>query len=223
VRAGRWLRARGRGCGVKKLDSPERLLLVIAAGAVQTGRCVDVLLYRVLCWLVRALVRSGGERELEIVVLRHQLAILRRKAAAVRDRRSRAACSGQPSAPGRALVLLGGWPSDASPLAPDAARARPTWPPPSAWSSPACGRDAGPDRAAGAGEPELGLHAHRGRTAQARDQRLGYHDRDRVAQIGPRAGAAADRPQLVWLPPRPSAQHARRRCERCRGRGRRRS
>jgi transposase len=36
------------------------------------------LLYRVLCWLVRALVRSGGERELEIVVLRHQLAILRR-------------------------------------------------------------------------------------------------------------------------------------------------
>jgi hypothetical protein len=35
-------------------------------------------LYRVLCWLVRVLVRSGGERELEIVVLRHQLAILRR-------------------------------------------------------------------------------------------------------------------------------------------------
>jgi putative transposase len=36
------------------------------------------LLYRVLCWLVRALVRGGGERELEIVVLRRQLAILRR-------------------------------------------------------------------------------------------------------------------------------------------------
>jgi Homeodomain-like domain len=36
------------------------------------------LLYRLLCHLVRVLVRGGGERELEIVVLRHQLAILRR-------------------------------------------------------------------------------------------------------------------------------------------------
>jgi hypothetical protein len=38
------------------------------------------LLYRLLCYLVRVLVRGGGERELEIVVLRHQLAILRRGA-----------------------------------------------------------------------------------------------------------------------------------------------
>jgi hypothetical protein len=36
------------------------------------------LLYRLLCWVVRLLVRGGGERELEIMVLRHQLAILRR-------------------------------------------------------------------------------------------------------------------------------------------------
>ena len=36
------------------------------------------LLYRLLCRLVRVLVRAGGARELEIVVLRHQLAILRR-------------------------------------------------------------------------------------------------------------------------------------------------
>jgi hypothetical protein len=36
------------------------------------------LLYRLLCGLVRLLARGGGERELEIVVLRHQLAILRR-------------------------------------------------------------------------------------------------------------------------------------------------
>jgi putative transposase len=34
--------------------------------------------YRLLCGLVRLLARRGGERELEIVVLRHQLAILRR-------------------------------------------------------------------------------------------------------------------------------------------------
>ena len=35
-------------------------------------------LCRFLCVLVRFLARGGGERELEIVVLRHQLAILRR-------------------------------------------------------------------------------------------------------------------------------------------------
>src|SRR5262249_55220762 len=35
-------------------------------------------LYRLLCVLVTVLVRPGGERELEIIVLRHQLAILRR-------------------------------------------------------------------------------------------------------------------------------------------------
>ncbi len=35
-------------------------------------------LYRLLCWFVRVLAHGGGERELEIVVLRHQLAILRR-------------------------------------------------------------------------------------------------------------------------------------------------
>ena len=36
------------------------------------------LLYRLLCAPLRVLVRRGGERELEILVLRHQLAILRR-------------------------------------------------------------------------------------------------------------------------------------------------
>src|SRR5438876_2776956 len=36
------------------------------------------LLYQLLCGVVRLLARGGGERELEIIVLRHQLAILRR-------------------------------------------------------------------------------------------------------------------------------------------------
>jgi putative transposase len=36
------------------------------------------LLYRLLCWVVRVLAHGGGERELEIVVLRYQLAILGR-------------------------------------------------------------------------------------------------------------------------------------------------
>ena len=36
------------------------------------------MLYRLLCGVIRLLSCGGGERELEIVVLRHQLAILRR-------------------------------------------------------------------------------------------------------------------------------------------------
>ena len=36
------------------------------------------LLYRLLCAPLRVLVRRGGERELEILVLRHQLAIVMR-------------------------------------------------------------------------------------------------------------------------------------------------
>jgi hypothetical protein len=45
-------------------------------------------LYRLVCGLVRLLARGGGERELEIVVLRHQLALLSRggEATAVHDR-----------------------------------------------------------------------------------------------------------------------------------------
>jgi hypothetical protein len=39
---------------------------------------LSCLLYRLFCGFVRLLARRGGERELEIVVLRHQLAILRR-------------------------------------------------------------------------------------------------------------------------------------------------
>jgi hypothetical protein len=38
------------------------------------------LLYRLLCRLLQVVGRAGGERELEIIVLRHQLAILGRGA-----------------------------------------------------------------------------------------------------------------------------------------------
>ena len=57
----------------------------------------------------------------------------------------------------------------------------------------------------------LGLCAHPGRAAKARDQRFGHHDRNRIARLGPRAGAAPDRPYLVGVSARPSAELARRR------------
>jgi hypothetical protein len=67
-----------RACGVKKFDSGREGVLVIAAGRFRLRVVLMCLLYRLLCCLVGVLARGGGERELEIVVLRHQLAILRR-------------------------------------------------------------------------------------------------------------------------------------------------
>jgi hypothetical protein len=51
---------------------------VVAAGRFRLRVVLMCLLYRLVCCLVGALARGGGQRELEIVVLRHQLAILRR-------------------------------------------------------------------------------------------------------------------------------------------------
>src|ERR671936_1870170 len=54
--------------------------MLVSAGSIRFRmRLVPApLLYRLLCRLLRVLVGGGRERELEIIVLRHQLAILRR-------------------------------------------------------------------------------------------------------------------------------------------------
>src|SRR6266511_3200633 len=65
-------------CGVKKFDSGRDGVLVIPVEPVQTARRADLCAVSAPCWVVGVLARAGGERELEIVVLRHQLAILRR-------------------------------------------------------------------------------------------------------------------------------------------------
>ncbi|MGH9195571.1 MAG: hypothetical protein ACRD1T_07515, partial [Acidimicrobiia bacterium] len=50
----------------------------------QTARMLWSIRYRLLCWLIRLLSRSGlDERDLETAVLRHQLKILRRGATRV--------------------------------------------------------------------------------------------------------------------------------------------
>jgi putative transposase len=53
-------------------------VLLMAGWSVQTAAVLISLLYRLLLGLLGLLVRLGGERELEILVLRDQLAILRR-------------------------------------------------------------------------------------------------------------------------------------------------
>ncbi len=77
-------------------------------------------LYRLLCCLLGMLARGGGERELEIVVLRHQQAILRRggKRPQYTTADQALARCGEPAAPARAMVLLCGQSADAPPLAP---------------------------------------------------------------------------------------------------------
>jgi hypothetical protein len=65
-------------CGVKKLDSAGTGVLVVMAGAVQTARLADLSAVPAPLPFRSSARRRGGERELEIVVLRHQVAILRR-------------------------------------------------------------------------------------------------------------------------------------------------
>jgi hypothetical protein len=166
------------------------------AGGFRLRVLLRCLLYRLLCWLVGVLARGGGERELEIVVLRHQLAILRRG----RKRPQYTTADQALLAALSRLLPPERWSCFA--VSPQTLRrwhratawGRSATPPSRARPSAARGRDARPDQAAGAGEPSLGLRAYPGRTAEARDQRLGHHDRDRVSKLGARAGAATDRP-----------------------------
>src|SRR5262249_37880252 len=71
-----------RGAASRRRSSPQRAQTP-RTGTLLTNRfrlssVVVCVLYRVLCLLVGMVVRVGGERDLEIVVLRHQLAILSR-------------------------------------------------------------------------------------------------------------------------------------------------
>jgi hypothetical protein len=78
------LTSRGRAstvaspCGVKKLDSARTRAGDRRWNGSDCAFVLACLLYRLLCGAVRLLARGGGERELELVVLRHQLVILRR-------------------------------------------------------------------------------------------------------------------------------------------------
>jgi hypothetical protein len=104
------------------------------------------LLYRLLCRLLGLLVRGGAERELEIIVLRHQLAILGRggkRPQYTTTDRALLRCSQSPGST-RALVLLSRERGDASPVASGAAAGRSASVPAQSRPSAACRQDPQP-------------------------------------------------------------------------------
>jgi putative transposase len=144
-------------------------------------RCVlSNLAYLTMCRSIQLLVllaRGDAAKNLEILVLRHQLTVLRRQTPRPRfepaDRAVLAAISrvlpepaghASSSSPRRCWAGTGGWSPALDRLAP---RNRATATGPGAAAA---------DRPLGQGEPTLGLPAHQGRAAPARHPGLGNRD-----------------------------------------------
>ena len=168
------------------------------------------LVCRCLLQLVLLRRRSEAFKELEIVVLRHELvgAAASGKATAAHDGRSRVACCGESAAAAAELAVVHGYASDTAALAPAARR-----PPLDLRRSPRSAADRGGDpcagAAAGAREPALGLSADRGRTERARHQRLGDDSGEDPAPSGTWPCRRAFRALLACLPASAGAEHAR--------------
>jgi hypothetical protein len=147
------------------------------------------LVYLTLCrsmQLLALLARGDATKDLEILVLRHQLTVLRRQAPAPNSNLpTGAAGRHQPCAPPNPVVLLPRHPADAVALAPVAGRRRVDLPAsPSRTSTPGP-RHAAADRPPGHGESPLGLPAHPRRAPAA--WHAGVSDRDPHHIASPRA------------------------------------
>jgi putative transposase len=155
------------------------------------------LAYLTLCrsiQLLALLARGDAAKDLEILVLRHQLVVLRRQSPRPKfgPGRPGPARRGQPGAAQVPLVVLPRHARDAAALAP-AARGRcldlPASPVRPAAIGPGC---PAADRSPGQGEPTLGLPAHPGRAAAPWRARLGDGD--------------PHHPAPPWAGPRPTAR-----------------
>jgi hypothetical protein len=152
------------------------------------------LAYLTLCRSIQALAllaRGDAAKDLEILVLRHQLTVLRRQVARPKleptDRALLTAVS-RGTTP-KSLVVLLRQARDAAALAPPPRRGRVDLPAP--WTGTTATRPRAPraDHPPGQGEPLLGLPAHQGRTPTA--WRPGLGDRDPHDAAPPRTGAGA--------------------------------
>ena len=156
-------------------------------------------LYRLLCRLLRLLVRCGvDERDVETVVLRHQLRILHRRGAqphfTTADRAWLAAAAGLLSRDRRRSFLVG--PDALTPVAPRPLAGAPSSPVEATGSSSARSLDQASDPSPRAGEPEVGLSQDQRGTLEARR----HDDRHGASPQRPRPGATPDRAALATVP-----------------------
>jgi hypothetical protein len=141
------------------------------------------MLFSLLCMVLRVIFRlapSGDERdrEVEILVLRHQVKVLKRKAGrpqAEAPRPTLPRCSSEHPAQ-VPLVLLHPHPSHAAPLARCARQRHVDLPASQTLPSAARPGDLPAHRAHGQGEPPLGLREDPGRASEARRPRWGHND-----------------------------------------------
>jgi hypothetical protein len=148
------------------------------------------------------LARGDAAKDMGILVLRHQLAVLRRQnpTSQAGARRSGAARRDQPRPTKVSLVVLPRPTGDAAALAPAACRRRLDLPAPPDRTASAEPGGAAADRPPGQGELRLGLPAHQGRAAAPGDLGLGNCSPHDTAPSRARPSTAADGHHLAGVP-----------------------
>ena len=172
-------------------------------------RLLYLILIRLLSWLT-LLGRATSSKDIELLVLRHEVAVLRRTNprprldwadralfAALIRRLPAVLARPPPGHPGHGLAV-----------APPPGDQEVDLPEP--WRSPTPRRhDRRADRTAGPREPDLGLPAHPRRTTQTRPSRRRLHDpQDPQAAANTAGTAASDRHVLATVPARAGRDHA---------------
>jgi hypothetical protein len=159
------------------------------------------LAYLTLCrsiQLLTLLAHGDAAKDLEILVLRHQLTVLRRKDPTTQagTRRPRPARRDQPRPAPSPLVLLDRHATDAAALAPTNDHRSMDLPTPRARATAPGPRRAAANPPPGQGEPPLGLPAHQGRAPSTR--RAGLGNRDPFYAPPLRAGPGPRRATTTW-------------------------
>ena len=172
-------------------------------------RLLYLIFSRLLSWLT-LLGRASSSKDIELLVLRHEVAVLRRTNPRPRldwaDRALFAALIRRLPAALRGHRLV----TPATVLRWHRRLVTKKWTYPNRCRSPTPRRhDRRADRTAGPREPDLGLPAHPRRTAQARPPRRRIHDpQDPQAAADTAGTAASDRHVLATVPARAGLDHA---------------